>query len=183
MKKLNLISGVAVAGALFVSSIGSAALAAPMTVHAPAADGIAALNWSPGDDIAERHRWRHRRDRGIDGGDILAGVLIVGGIAAIASAASNKANERRYERDSRYRYDGYNYDNRYRSNELNAAADQCAFAAEDRAGNGARVDRISTVARDGSGWRVEGSVSYDGGYDEFQCGVTNGQIDYIQLGN
>ncbi|HEX5691315.1 MAG TPA: hypothetical protein VFX76_14975 [Roseiflexaceae bacterium] len=52
---------------------------------------------------AERHRyWRHR-DR-IDAGDVLAGVLIIGGIAAIANAAAkSERNERYRERD--YRYD------------------------------------------------------------------------------
>lgn len=35
-----------------------------------------------------RCRYRHRH-RGVDGGDVLAGVLILGGIAAIASAANN----------------------------------------------------------------------------------------------
>ncbi len=46
----------------------------------------------------------HSRDRGIDGGDLLAGVLIIGGIAAIAAAASkssrdNRAPDYRYPED------------------------------------------------------------------------------------
>ena len=45
------------------------------------------------------HRYgyrRHRRHHGVDAGDVLAGVAIIGGIAAIASAANNN---RRRDRD------------------------------------------------------------------------------------
>lgn len=43
----------------------------------------------------------HSRDRGIDGGDLLAGVLIIGGIAAVAAAAS-KSNRESPAPDYRY---------------------------------------------------------------------------------
>jgi len=46
----------------------------------------------------------HSRDRGIDGGDLLAGVLIIGGIAAIAAAASKSSRESRAP-DYPYRQD------------------------------------------------------------------------------
>ena len=61
--------------------------------------------WQESDTIAEhrrhrRHRhYRHRRG-GVDAGDVIAGVLILGGIAAIADAASK--NNRRERRDERY---------------------------------------------------------------------------------
>lgn len=55
--------------------------------------------------VLARDRYRHHDD-GIDGGDVLAGLLIVGGIAAIASAASSKAKKDRQAReDARYRDD------------------------------------------------------------------------------
>ncbi len=44
--------------------------------------------------------WGRHHDR-VDAGDVLAGVLIIGGIAAVASAASKAARDRRYE-DGRY---------------------------------------------------------------------------------
>ena len=61
--------------------------------------------------------WRGRGRRGVDAGDVLAGVLVIGGIAAIASAASNNRRERErdvvvIERD-RVRYDD-RYDDRRR---------------------------------------------------------------------
>lgn len=39
------------------------------------------------------YRHHHHGD-GIDGGDVLAGILILGGIAAIATAASNNSRDR-----------------------------------------------------------------------------------------
>jgi hypothetical protein len=54
-------------------------------------------------------RHHHRHDDGIDGGDILAGVLIVGGIAAIASAVT-KGKRERAERESAEREAAYDYD-------------------------------------------------------------------------
>lgn len=147
------------------------------------------IQWDQGDEIAERRRWRRRGRfrrgrRGVRGGDILAGVLVLGGIAAIASAASN--NNRRRDREVVVREvprsDPRVFDTRSSANELSQAADQCSFAVEGQAGNDARIDRITTVARDGNGWRVEGLVSFPQGQDQFLCGVTAGQIDYIQIG-
>ena len=71
------------------------ALAGMATVMLPlAGEAQARPGWGGGG----RH-WH--RDRGIDGGDVLAGLLIFGGIAAIASAAS-KSNDSRNDGD-RYR--------------------------------------------------------------------------------
>jgi len=142
------------------------------------------LGWSSEKDIAHRdRRWRgnrgygrgygrghHRRHRGrVNGGDVLAGILILGGIAAIASAASKNKRDRRYrDRDYRNdrRYDDRRSDNRYdsRSNRRNMGAMEtainvCANAAEQRAGDKARVSEIRSVARDGAGWRVEGDLT------------------------
>ncbi len=146
--------------------------------------------WQESDTIAEhrrhrRHRhYRHRRG-GVDAGDVIAGVLILGGIAAIADAASkNNRRERRDERyDPRYepRYEPREEPRYNDSGELNRVADQCAMAAEQRAGRDARVERISTVARDGNGWRVDGVVDTGRGSETFQCGVSDGRVDYIQM--
>ena len=149
------------------------------------ANALTDLTWSGDRDVVSNWRgyrgyrgYRHRHN-GIDGGDVLAGALILGGIVAIASAANSNSRQSRV--DERRTYYDPRARNAYRSGDLNAAADQCAFAVEDRAGYGARIDRITTVARDGNGWRVEGSVASDRGYDNFYCGITDGRIDYIQL--
>jgi hypothetical protein len=92
------------------------------------------------------------RDRGIDAGDIITGVAILGGIAAITSAFSRDAGRYGYGNQYRYR-DGYQN-----------AVNSCGYEAE-RFGRG-RV-RITDVDRVGSDrFRVRGIVEsgYGGGY-------------------
>jgi hypothetical protein len=98
----------------------------------------------------------HRRghDRGIDAGDIITGVAILGGIAAITSAMGRDGNRYGYGYRDRYR-DGY-------SNAVNA----CGREAE-RYGRG-RV-QITDVDRSGNDrYRVRGIVA--GGYDRYDRG-------------
>lgn len=111
-------------------------------------------------------RWRHR-DR-IDAGDVIGGILLIGTIAAVASAAS-KAGERRERRypdrypDNRYPYPEYRGDSRGYGTDRGydrapagqsaaaRAVDACAYAAEARAGTDARVERIDGVRNLGNG--------------------------------
>ena len=83
-----------------------AAPVAPM-VQVQADDG-AVLNHSRGWGRHPGYGRYHRNRGGIDGGDVLAGVLILGGIAAVAAAASNANKDRDY-RDRDYRQDDYRY--------------------------------------------------------------------------
>lgn len=178
---LKALTGLGAAGAMLVT--GSApALAAPLS---GGADGshyttLADLGWDQGDEQAGQWRgngWRGRgwrgRNRGIDGGDILAGVLILGGIAAIASAASNSSSSRNRN--------GPN--DRYSNNDdVRSASTQCGAAAAAQSGFGARVERIDNVVRDGNGWRVEGLVgARNGPVDSFTCGISFGRIDYVRF--
>ncbi|WP_164117086.1 hypothetical protein [Sphingorhabdus sp. Alg239-R122] len=188
MKQSKLFAGVSVAIAMTASSL-TPAMAAPVMEPLPAPvsynTGLEDLSWSPAKETAERHRrYRHRRHRHrrhrVDAGDIIAGVLILGGIAAVADAAS-KNKRRSRDRDYRYEPNQRYPEQRTQSNELNAAADQCAYAAEERGGRDARVQRIDKVERDGNGWMVEGSISTRSGSEGFKCGVTNGRIDYVQI--
>lgn len=120
-------------------------------------------------------RWRgYRHRRGPDAGDVIAGVLVLGGIAAIASAANRSARERRETRpvyDPRYdnrRYDDRRYDNRYDDRRgIDGAVDQCV--AEVERGRD-RVDTVDEASRDGSGWRVSGALSTGEGYS---CRIDN----------
>lgn len=125
---------------------------------------------------------RHHRDR-VDAGDIFAGLLIIGGIAAVASAAS-KSQQQKRERDYRYpdgrypdgdsRDDSPRYgDDRARSDtapgsrastgELGDAVDRCVAEVErgDR-----RVEQVDNASRNADGWRIDGEVI--GGRD-FTC--------------
>jgi hypothetical protein len=109
---------------------------------------------------------RDYRDRdGISTGDIIAGALVIGGIAAIASAAGN----------DRYR-DGRGYDDNYRGwdnrgdyrrsgyQDPRAAVEQCVYAAERDAGRyswggRSKVTDIRDVDRTRDGYRVKGRIA------------------------
>ena len=103
-----------------------------------------------------RHRDRWDRDRGVDAGDIITGIAVLGGIAAVTNALGRDAG----------RY-GYGYRDRYRGG-YSAAVNSCGYEAE-RIGRG-RV-RITDVDRTGSDrYRVRGVIEsdrygYDRGYD------------------
>lgn len=104
---------------------------------------------------AERHR-----DRGVDAGDIIAGAVILGGIAAIASSARNN-RDRDYRTDVRYR------DNRaQRRGNPRSAVERCVRAAERDARRygyrSADVTQIRDVDRTSYGWRVKGRIVVDG---------------------
>lgn len=129
---------------------------------------------------------RHHRDR-IDAGDVIAGVLILGGIAAIASAAGKAKNERRDrgepypQPDPRYSRDGARddrpewNDGRNYQGGLNGAVDRCVDEVE--RGN-ARVETVDSAMRDGDGWRVEGKA----GGGDFSCSIDrDGRIRNLRV--
>jgi hypothetical protein len=116
-----------------------------------AAAALAMVSFAAPADAQYRDRYYHR-DRGIDAGDVIAGVAIVGGIAAIASAL---------DRDG-YRY-GYGNRYRYRDN-YSRAVNACGYEAE--RSRGGRVS-ITDVDRRGSGYRVRGWIDDRGGYDRY----------------
>lgn len=111
---------------------------------------------------------RHR-DRGIDAGDVIAGAVIIGGIAAIAGAFDNDRDDRRY-RDRRYR-DRYDDDRRgYRGSAYRGgrrAVERCVRAAERQARRFggyrfADVTQIRDVERTRYGLRVKGRIEVQG---------------------
>lgn len=112
-----------------------AAPAAPLVYNATAHDG-AVQNRYRGWSQYGRYHNRHRG--GIDGGDVLAGVLVLGGIAAIASAASNSNRDRDYRDDNRYRNDdSYRYrDNRPQAQDRYQDGYDRGYRDGQEAGNG-----------------------------------------------
>jgi hypothetical protein len=159
---------------------GAIAMAGMATAVLPlAAEAQARPGWGGG-----RH-WRG--DRGIDGGDILAGLLIFGGIAAIASAAS-KSNSRNTSRDQDYRdrdaqyrndpqYNEPNRDSDWRQNgaqggfpqqatrNINDAVERCIGEAS----RNGEVEEVYDAARNGVGYRVAGTLRSG---DNFSCEVS-----------
>jgi hypothetical protein len=131
-------------------------------------------------------RYRGYRRHRVDAGDVLAGVLIIGGIAAIANAASKNNRDRRY-RDADYRDNDRRYqdrDYRDRRNDprsdgargINSAVNQCVSRIE----RDVRVDSVDGVDRTSEGWVVTGSI-FNG--DSFACNIdSDGQIDDISYG-
>ncbi|MFA6218190.1 MAG: hypothetical protein WC692_00230 [Erythrobacter sp.] len=150
------------------------AFATDLPVPAMRAAVGAAPAWAPGVDTAHNHRWyRYRRHRGVDAGDVLAGILIIGGIAAVASAA--KGSERRARDDYRYRYPEPHHDDG-EARGIDRAVSICASEVE----RNARIGSIDAVARTAQGWQVSGSL-YNG--DGFNCSIGgNGRIEAIDYG-
>jgi hypothetical protein len=159
----------------------AAALAAS-AVASLAATPAAAQGWGWGGGWGGHHHRSH-----VDAGDIIAGVLIIGGIAAIASAAS-KGKRDRDRRDDEYRgdyprerqgnYSGNENDQQWQQNGgVDSAVNRCSNEVSRGSGRGVNVE---TINRDGDGWRVSGRTG-DGA--DFSCSVDgSGQIRNVQVG-
>lgn len=200
-------AALALAASLSMAATPVLAAALPSARPAPAAAVQGVLADAPAKDVANGHRggwgggwnrgWRGHRDRGIDGGDVLAGILVIGGIAAIASAANRSQQERREreagypdarypDRDSRDDYRrgsaGYGYDRggadaRYAASRgMESAVDSCVDEVQ-------RSDRdvysVDEVGREGDGWRVTGRTVNDRPFD---CSVDrDGRISRVTV--
>lgn len=119
------------------------------------------------------------RDRnGIDAGDVIAGALVIGGIAAIAAAASDNDRDYRYDRAG---YNGYGYDNArygYGNGNPRQAVAQCVAAAEQEAnrfswGGRADVTDIRNVRETRNGYQVSGRIAVNTMGRGWQRGYAN----------
>lgn len=150
------------------------------------------------------YRYRHR-DR-VDAGDVIAGVLVLGTIAAIASSASKakkddrdrrterRSDDRRWDdRRAEDRRDDGRYDDRAgvvradgTGDAMARAVDACGWAAESDAGRDARVDAINGVRRDGPAWIVTGDVRTTGTERSvvrpFTCTFDDGRVRNVVFG-
>ena len=112
----------------------------------------------------------YERDRGISTGEIIAGALILGGIAAVVSDKGDRYDDRYYN-DRRYndrydrRYDRNRYDRRRISSR--AAVERCVTAAQSDARRSgyrrASVTDIRKVDRKRDGYKIEGRIAVDSG--------------------
>ena len=118
----------------------------------------------------------HRDDRyrdGVSAGDIIAGALIIGGIAAVASAG----NRGRYDRDYRYDragYDGYGDNSGYYGGNPRQAVEQCVRAAEREAGRysygRADVTDVRSIRNTRWGYEVRGRIAVNGNGRDWRNG-------------
>lgn len=126
----------------------------------------------------------HHRGHDDTGAWVVGGIIGIGMIAAIASAASKSQRDRQarkgdYRDDDDYRRDDYRRDeNRYGSREdqpsgswsasprgIDGAVDRCVDEVER---GSTRVESVDNAARDANGWRVSGRVN---GGQSFDCTV------------
>lgn len=141
-----------------------------------------------------------RRGNGIGAEEVIAGAVIIGGIAALAGAFDNDRDDRyrdRRYRDYRgdYRGNRYNYRNRDRAER---AVQRCINAAENQARRAgfryANVTQIRDVDRERRGFEVEGRIEVaDRGYGyrgrrgvdrgKFTCDIRRGRITDIDFDN
>ena len=162
-------------------SLGVPAGAAELPVPVQASPIAGKAAWSPDTETSayygryyDPYRYRHRRSR-VDAGDVITGVLILGGIAAVANAVKNSNRDERYrDRDWRDRRDAP-----YREGDttgLDRAASLCVAAIE----RDARVEAVDGIDRSAAGWTVVGRL-FDG--QGFTCLIgQDGRIDSIDYG-
>ena len=132
---------------------------------------------------ANNHRYGYRRYRNrVGAGEVIAGVAILGTIAAIASASRQDRYRDRYDpryRDRDYRIDrGARYERgeRYDSRGIDRAVDMCVDAVERDRDN---VNAVDNAARAADGWRVSGTLENGGGWS---CWIDNsGRIRDIDM--
>ena len=134
-----------------------------------------------------RHGGHHDNDK-ITAGEVIAGAVILGGIAAIlTSGKKNRSYDDRSYDDRGYDNRGYshggydsgydNYNNGYRRDGSRAAVERCVRKAENwasRYGN-AKVTEIRDIERTRYGYQVKGKIivrdSYRGrGYGNYNRG-------------
>lgn len=128
-----------------------------------------------GGEASGYHRWRGYRHRGgIDGGDLLGGLLIIGAVAAAAKAIDRDQEERRRDRTRGrdYPYNGTYRDRPYdyRSGERADGstrygggdpreADRAVDACSAEAGRSGRVDEVFEVENVAGEWQVKGDFT------------------------
>lgn len=135
----------------------------------------AGFGFGSGFGRSRRYRGYRHRDR-VSAGDVIAGIAVLGTIAAIASSASKRKRERG---------EGARFN---RISSESEAVDACAIAAEERGGEAASVRDISQVDRTGDGWDVEGVIEKRaswrdeaGDRSRFTCSVRYGMVDHVYI--
>jgi hypothetical protein len=135
--------------------------------------------------VAAPAQARGRDDDGISAGEVIAGAVILGGLAAVIASADDDRNDNRRYDDWGYdngRYDDRGYDNDYRRGRGHgggrddyrydrhgggrAAVNQCVTAVERWASRYSRADvtQINDIDRTRNGYRVTGNLVVKDGY-------------------
>ena len=128
---------------------------------------------------AQRYDRYDRNRDGISAGEVIAGAVILGGLAAVIGSATNgRYNNNRYERDGYdYNRGGYSYNNRNGSSRL--AVNQCVNTVE-RWANGysrSNVTQINRIDRTRDGYRITGNLVVQDGWRGNNRGYDNDRYD------
>jgi|GEM_PF-1959767 len=119
----------------------------------------------------------HRGGGGDTFGNILLGAIIGGGAIAIASSANRNKSQSVPSR----RADDQRDDLRESGDDAREVASICTEAVENMARG--PVSSVDSVGRDGpDGWRVDGVVRGQRGDRSFSCGVREGLVENVDLG-
>ncbi len=172
-KPTKIFAGPALLAALSLTATPVAATELPTTTRYEPVHASSDYGWGWG------RGYRHHRHRGrTSAGDVLGAVLVLGTIAAVASAASKANRARSYP----YPYPAPPYDQRrgdYRPDQrrgIEGAADMCLREVE----RDARARDVTRVERNASGWLVTGEMA-DGA--AFTCSIgADGRIERIDVG-
>lgn len=136
---------------------------------------------------------RDRDHNGISAGEVIAGAVVIGGLAAILSSNSNDRYDSRYDNYRADRYDNANYGNDYnRQGNSRSAVNQCVRAVQQRASRYGRADvtQVTSVDRKRRGYKVKGHLVVQNGYrgrggsydnGKFSCVVDYGRVQDIKL--
>ena len=175
----RLAAATAVAAAFSLSAIPASAAELPRVTGQ-------AQPWDPDALDVEGHHG-HRGDWDddwdIDGDDILTGVLILGGLAAIAGIANSSRHQQPSYPEPEPLPDDAAFqpparEDSYRSGGMAQAVEVCVAEVEDGRGAVSSVDRAS---RSGEGWFVAGEI--DGG-TPFSCWIDGaGRVTDIEAGD
>lgn len=155
--------------------------------------------------VPAQARDRHHDRDGISAGEVIAGAVILGGLAAILSD-NDRSDYRGYDRyrdDRRYGYDrdNYGYDRGHygydyrRYGNARQAVNQCVRDVEYRSGRWGRTDvtEIRDIERTRSGYVVKGRVIVRDGYagrwgrsgyydrGKFSCLVRFGRVEDVRF--
>lgn len=140
---------------------------ARISLGAVAATALTAVSITPA--MAQDRRDRDRDRDGISAGEVIAGAVVIGGIAALAGAFDGDRNDRRYN-DRDYRDNGRNYYDRGGygvAGGSRAAVERCVRAAENQARRFggyryADVIDVRDLDRTRGGFRVKGRIAVEG---------------------
>ena len=184
---------------------------AKATIATVAAGAMAMTAAAPA-SAQDRGRDRDRGD-GISAGEVIAGAVILGGIAAVIASSNNNDRDRYDDRDDRRGRGGrddYGYGNNGRGYNARVAVEECVQAAERQAQRSTRAEsevyEVGRINRSRNGFEISGRIAvrndYRGrgwngaynrgnrnnGWDEgrFTCEYRNGRvsdIDYSGIRN